>query len=69
MIADPYGVLVTVMKATVKRIAVENTWLRHSLMEIDARVRAMVEQLSQLDVKVKQARKTQNAATAEMEKG
>ena len=34
-------VLVKAMKATVKRIAAENTWLRHSLMEMEARVAAM----------------------------
>jgi len=50
-------VLVQAMKATVKRIAAENTWLRHSLMEMEARVAAMKTQLTQLEARAREARK------------
>ena len=50
-------VLVQAMKATVKRIAAENTWLRHSLMEMEARVAAMTTQLTQLEARAREARK------------
>ena len=50
-------VLVQAMKATVKRVAAENTWLRHSLMEMEARVAAMKTQLTQLEASAREARK------------
>jgi hypothetical protein len=50
-------VLMQAMKATVKRIAAENTWLRHSLMEMEARVAAMTTQLTQLEARAREARK------------
>jgi predicted nucleic acid-binding Zn-ribbon protein len=50
-------VLVQAMKATVKRVAAENTWLRHSLMEMEQRVAAMKTQLTQLEARAREARK------------
>ena len=44
-------------RATVRRIAAENTWLRHSLMEMEARVAAMKTQLTQLETGAREARK------------
>lgn len=57
MTDDDYAVLVKAMKTTVKRIAAENTWLRHSLMEMEARVTAMATQLTQLEARAKALRK------------
>ena len=53
MTDDEYAVLVKAMKATVKRIAAENTWLRHSLMEMETRVAAMAHQLTLLEARAK----------------
>jgi predicted nucleic acid-binding Zn-ribbon protein len=66
-------VLVQAMKATVKRVAAENTWLRHSLMEIERRVTALSTQLTQLEARARKARKapapTKKKASAKKQPG
>lgn len=57
MTDDDYAVLVKAMNATVKRIGAENTWLRHSLMEMEARMAAMAHQLTLLEGRATALRK------------
>lgn len=45
-------------KATVKRLSAENTWLRHSLMEMENRVEAMKSQLAELETRAKALKKS-----------
>jgi phage shock protein A len=40
-------------QATVKRLNAENTWLRHTFMEMEARVAAMQSQLTELEARAK----------------
>lgn len=44
-------------KATVKRLTAENTWLRHSLMEMENRVEAMKGHLAELETRAKALKK------------
>ena len=56
MTEDDYDTFAEATQAMVKRIAAENTWLRHSLMELEARVTAMTKQVMQLEAKAKDVR-------------
>ena len=58
-----YTVFEKSAKATVRRISAENTWLRHSLMEMESRVDAMVKQLDALEARVKAIKKRLPAAS------
>lgn len=57
-------VRVKAMQATVRRITAENTWLRHSLMEMEARVANMATQLSQLEARLAAVRKALSTTAA-----
>ncbi len=43
--------------ATVRRLNAENTWLRHTMMEMENRVEAMVKHLTGIDARVKVLKK------------
>ncbi len=45
-------------KHQAKRLAAENTWLRHSLMEMQDRVAAMADQLTDLEIRTKALKKS-----------
>lgn len=53
MTEDEYDVFARATKSIVKRISAENTWLRHSLMEMEDRVEVMKEQLTHLEARAK----------------
>ena len=58
-----YTVFEKSAKATVRRISAENTWLRHTMMEMEARVEGMAQQLDALDARIKAIKKRLPAAT------
>ncbi len=53
-----FDTYVKATKATVKRLTAENTWLRHSLMEMKNRVDEMSIQLAGLETRAKALKKS-----------
>ncbi len=53
-----FDTYVKATKATVKRLTAENTWLRHSLMEMKNRVDEMSIQLADLETRAKALKKS-----------
>ena len=51
-------------KAAIRRISAENTWLRHSLMQIEARLTAMNARCDALQVRLKALKKCLDGACA-----
>ena len=52
-----YTVFEKSAKATIRRISAENTWLRHTMMEMESRIADMNAQLSAIETRVKALRK------------
>jgi predicted RNase H-like nuclease (RuvC/YqgF family) len=50
-------------KATVRRLSAENTWLRHSLMEMETRVAGLHAQLDALEKRARAMKQQLAAAT------
>ena len=50
-------------RATVRRISAENTWLRHSLLQLKTRVAAIAEQLTVLEKRARSLKKLLGAPT------
>lgn len=50
-------------RATVKRLSAENTWLRHSLMEVEIRVAGMHAYLDGLETRVRTLKRQLPAVT------
>lgn len=55
---NEFATFETAYKSTVRRISAENTWLRHSLMELKIRVNEMDVQLSAIAKHAKSLRKS-----------
>lgn len=51
-------------KAAIRRISAENTWLRHTLMQIEARIEAVDRRCDALQVRLKTLKKSLDGATA-----
>jgi len=54
-------------RSRITRLAAENTWLRHSLMEMEARVAAMATQLTELEARARSIHKTLTGQPAKPE--
>ncbi len=52
-----YTVFEKSAKATIRRISAENTWLRHTMMEMESRITDMNAQLSAIEMRAKALRK------------
>ncbi len=62
-----FDIYVKATKATVKRITAENTWLRHSLMEMKNRVDAMSIQFADLETRATALKKSLASAPDQIE--
>lgn len=62
-----FDTYVKATKATVKRLTAENTWLRHSLMEMKNRVDGMSIQLADLETRAKALKKSLASAPDQIE--
>ncbi len=68
MTKDEYEVLERASNATIRRISAENTWLRHSHMEMERRVAALGDKVASIKREANKVIKSLRAAAAAQSK-